>query len=126
MIDALNAREWRDRILRIALARTVEFARVFMPMTNEGPSPFYLIKNDSGRYVGAVLDMDYDLYDLHVFVKLEGGVVTKSKNLLNEALTDTAIHYSIRLDGSTWNARFQIPRPGATTTKRGDDEHSKS
>ena len=71
LIDALNAHEMRDRIFRASLSASVEYAKVWLNEPkgvagNEGSYEFFFIKNETGVYVAAVLDM-YN--DLHVFVK---------------------------------------------------------
>ena len=70
-IDAMNAKQLRDRIFSAPLTTTVDFAKVWTkePLGkafNEGSYDFYFIKDSLGNYVAAVFDM---VEDLHVFVK---------------------------------------------------------
>lgn len=91
LIDARNAGKWHERVFSTALSATVEFARVLMPKSltgipDEVAYPFYFIKDKSGTYVGAVLDM---VFDLHVFVKPEH----RQHGHLCNALNDTILPY---------------------------------
>lgn len=73
LIDALNARQMCNRIFLTPLSETVDLAKVWLNEPQggglgEGSSKFFFIKNETGLYVAAVLNMTSDL---HVFVKEE-------------------------------------------------------
>ena len=71
LIDSLNAGQMSDRVYISSLTPKVDYARAWLEQRADGTPDrhsyeFYLIRDSDGLYVGAVLDMDYDL---HVFVK---------------------------------------------------------
>lgn len=73
LIDRLNSGGDLQLMFLSALSNNVDFAKVWLQeprgsLANEGSYDFYFIKNESGTYVAAVLDM---VNDLHVFVKQE-------------------------------------------------------
>ena len=89
LIDALNAHEMRDRIFRASLSASVEYAKVWLNEPkgvagNEGSYEFFFIKNETGVYVAAVLDM-YN--DLHVFVK----EAYRRKGYLTRSLSENSL-----------------------------------
>ncbi len=88
-IDSLNLGN-DDLIFKAALSANVEYANVWVSeprgnIGNESSYPFYFIKNQSGIYVAAVLDMGED--DLHVFVKEEH----RKKGYLSSALNEVIL-----------------------------------
>jgi RimJ/RimL family protein N-acetyltransferase len=75
LINKLNKNKSNDLIFIRPLSSKVDFAKVWIKLTNStnksdiptGPHNFYFIKNDEGKYIATVYDME-DLRDLHWFV----------------------------------------------------------
>lgn len=88
LIDALNKGRLKERIFRVGLSPRVEYARVWTEdpqgkVCNEGSYEFYFLKSETGRFIGAVLDMHNDL---HVFLKKsfrgKGYLATAMQNVI--------------------------------------------
>jgi hypothetical protein len=84
LIDALNANEMADLIFKTSLSLNVDYAKVWTEepkgLHRDEGYEFFFIKNETGVYVAAVLDM-YN--DLHVFVKKayrKQGYLSKAMN----------------------------------------------
>lgn len=68
-INDLNSNRKKLMHLR-PISKNVEFAKVWFPtpkitdrfLYDNGPDKFYFIKNDDGKFIGVVYDMEYDLH----------------------------------------------------------------
>jgi hypothetical protein len=115
LIDALNAGQVSNWVFWHALSATVDFARVWIvdpdseiPST---PYPFYFIKENGGLYVGAVLDM---FYDLHAFVKPGH----RKRGHLYNAVNDTIFPYFFQQGRVVQTVSFENPEVADSFTRR--------
>lgn len=116
LIDSLNAGEMSDRVYISTLTPKVDFARAWLDQ-RAGATPdrhsyeFYLIRGSAGSYVGAVLDM---VYDLHVFVK----PTHRKKGHLCTALDETILPRLLQRGRTVQTLSFVNPEVASYFVRR--------
>ncbi|MEW4924601.1 hypothetical protein [Algibacter sp. 2305UL17-15] len=84
-IDRLNNKKGQESIFTRPISETVDVGKVWREQPKQkdsvssfSSSRFFFIKNTLGVYVGAVLDMDYDLHWYVLPKQRKKGILTKS------------------------------------------------
>jgi hypothetical protein len=110
LIDALNRGEMREYVFRTCLSSNVDFAKVWCRdpvggIMNEGSYDFFFIKNENGKYIGAVSDMHNDL---HAFVKK----LSRKRGYLKKAMDEIILPKLYQSGRKKQRVTFEDPSMG--------------